>query len=308
MTTFDNRPLGAPMPVRDFKQTNELIRTEKIHLVCPVHGPYDGERTVAGGVVRHEFTECPKCAEERYNSPDAVAAREAEIREFEASEEKKARDTAQEAFDNAFRRSGIPADFYDKKLQDVRPIDPTVVEATRQARLYVQNFDRLKAKGYGFCFYGMVGTGKTMTACAILQELMPTVQGLYAPLWDVMQATRAANGYRPDTKRYDELAKAPLLVIDELGVQSGSGFEESLLMQIIDDRTANRRPTIFVTNLVPDSKKEGEAETLRSKLGLRIYNRICGRSVFMLFKGQSQRTRIKSIDEALAEFLTKEES
>ena len=101
---------------------------------------------------------------------------------------------------------------------------------------------------------------------------------------------------------YDALTSAPLLVIDEIGVQVGTSVEESQLMSVLDVRYSKHLPTIYVTNLLPDVKpdtQESNPNTLKAKLGERIFNRIYGSSVFLYFKGESQRKRIMSIEEVI---------
>ena len=275
-----------------------LINAVSLH--CDKHGDYTAEDIwVNGKCVRRNHV-CPKCAEEKYNSPEAVEERMRIQREQELLDEQRRKNAEQEAFDNAFRRSYIPDEFHGKLLKDVRGIHPTVAEAVRQAKLYVKNFESIREKGTGFCFYGSFGTGKTMTACAILQELMPEVEGYYIPLWDMIKAVKRSEAYQPDTTVYDRIISAPLLVVDEIGLQNGSSFEEDKLMQVIDVRVSRKRPTIFCTNLVPESNDE-RMIGLIDKIGSRLFNRIKGRSVFLLFDGESQRKRIKSIDEILME-------
>lgn len=75
-------------------------------------------------------------------------------------------------------------------------------------------------------------------------------------------------------------------------------------MSLLDVRYSRHLPTIYVTNLLPDVKpdvkdKSPNPNTLKAKIGERIFNRIYGSSVFLYFKGESQRKRIMSIEEIL---------
>ena len=85
-------------------------------------------------------------------------------------------------------------------------------------------------------------------------------------------------------------------------MQVGTSVEESQLMSVLDVRYSKHLPTIYVTNLLPDVKpdtQESNPNTLKAKLGERIFNRIYGSSVFLYFKGESQRKRIMSIEEVI---------
>lgn len=272
-----------------------------VEMTCPKHGKYIAEQAVVSGRIVHT-SQCPKCKEERLNSPEFIAEQKRKHDEAEALERKRTEDAKKEAHDTAVRRACIPDEFVGKTLKSFKETNAQLHEALRQARLYIANFEKVAAKGVGFCLYGQCGTGKTMLACAILQELLGKVQGRYVPMWDVLRAIRKADAFKADEDEYKALLNAPLLVIDEIGVQNGSSYEESQLMSLLDVRYSKHLPTIYVTNLLPDVKpdtKESNPNTLKAKLGERIFNRIYGSSVFLYFKGESQRKRIMSIEELI---------
>lgn len=272
-----------------------------VEVTCPKHGKYIAEQTIVSGRIAYT-SKCPKCEEERRNSPEFIAEQKRKHDEAEALERKRTEDAKKEAHDTAVRRACIPDEFVGKTLKSFKETNAQLHEAIRQARLYVANFEKVADKGVGFCLYGQCGTGKTMLACAILQELLGKVQGRYVPMWDVLRAIRKADAFKADEDEYKALLNAPLLVIDEIGVQNGSSFEESQLMSLLDVRYSKHLPTIYVTNLLPDVKpdtQESNPNTLKAKLGERIFNRIYGSSVFLYFKGESQRKRIMSIEELI---------
>lgn len=272
-----------------------------VEMTCPKHGKFIAEQAIVSGRVVYT-SKCPKCEEERRNSPEFIAEQKRIHDEAEALERKRAEDAQKEAHDTAVRRACIPDEFVGKTLKGFRETNAQLCEALRQARLYVDNFEKIAPKGVGFCLYGQCGTGKTMLACAILQELLGKVQGKYVAMWNVLRAVRKADAFKAETAEYDALTSAPLLVIDEIGVQVGTSVEESQLMSVLDVRYSKHLPTIYVTNLLPDVKpdtQESNPNTLKAKLGERIFNRIYGSSVFLYFKGESQRKRIMSIEEVI---------
>lgn len=290
----------------NWQSLSRLNTVRDVECNCEKHGRYMGREWLRRDEVVQADLECPICRAELLNSPEhkaAVEAFEKEMRELEEAqkkaEEERQAEIEHDAFIAKMARMRIPNDYIGTTLDDVRPIDQTVAEAVKQAKLYVSNYDKLASDGLGFVFYGAFGTGKTMLSCAILQALSDRVEGLYVTIWQLMKIVKDSESYGADTKELRRLTKVPVLVIDEIGAQQGNSFEEGLLMQVVDVRVSHKRPTIFVTNLLPASKDEKRKDTLQAKLGKRLFNRIVGRSWFLMFKGESQRKRLPSIYEML---------
>jgi DNA replication protein DnaC len=79
---------------------------------------------------------------------------------------------------------------------------------------------------------------------------------LFMVVPDLLDHLRAA--YRPESELgYDELFEmlrsAPLLVLDDLGVQSATPWAEEKLFQLINHRYGAQMPTVFTSNLSLDS-------------------------------------------------------
>ena len=100
---------------------------------------------------------------------------------------------------------------------------------------------------------GPSGCGKTHLAAAIANRC---IQGGRAVLFmvvpDLLDHLRAA--YQPDSEvGYDDLFEllrnAPVLVLDDLGVQSATPWAEEKLFQLINHRYSAQMPTVFTTNL-----------------------------------------------------------
>jgi DNA replication protein DnaC len=64
-----------------------------------------------------------------------------------------------------------------------------------------------------------------------------------------------------------ELLTAPdLLILDEVGIQSGSDFEKNLIFDVLNERYARRRPVILLSNLEP--------KEISAFLGERVMDRL----------------------------------
>ena len=104
---------------------------------------------------------------------------------------------------------------------------------------------------------GPSGCGKTHLASAIAGRCIEKGQSaLFMVVPDLLDHLRAA--YQPGSEvGYDELFElvrnAPVLVLDDLGVQSATAWAEEKLFQLINHRYSAQMPTVITTNLDPAS-------------------------------------------------------
>src|SRR6185503_10674170 len=102
-------------------------------------------------------------------------------------------------------------------------------------------------------FSGAYGCGKTHLAAAIANEVTkqgePALFVVVPDLLDHLRATFNPNSLTPYDKRFDEVRRAPLLVLDDLGTQSATPWAEEKLYQLFNYRYNARLPTVVTTNL-----------------------------------------------------------
>jgi DNA replication protein DnaC len=102
---------------------------------------------------------------------------------------------------------------------------------------------------------GPSGCGKTHLSAAIAGRCIENGQAaLFMVVPDLLDHLRAA--YQPGSEvGYDELFEmvrnAPVLVLDDLGVQSATPWAEEKLFQLINHRYSAQAPTVITTNLDP---------------------------------------------------------
>lgn len=242
---------------------------------CQKHGAYLAK--VVYGLDNKKLSDgiCPVC--QRLKD-------EAEAKAKAAAKAKLAAEKERKRLETALGRACIPADFKDKSFETFIADTPELKDALALAKRFVKGWAKACEGGYGLLFYGNPGTGKSHLAISILKALLPQVTGLYTRVPDMIGYIRAQ--WRPDgetssyaaIRRYVDL---DLLVLDELGVQSGSINEQTLLFEVIDARLSEKRPTIFLSNLKP--------KNLAPIIGERLVDRIKGKCVPQQFSGESRR-------------------
>lgn len=113
--------------------------------------------------------------------------------------------------------------------------------------------------------YGQIGTGKTMLASIVAQALMKRHTPRFFQACEMLAARKDMFGERrmlDDIEKYrpgpesmtmcnpiDVACDAELLVLDDLGVESGTQFDAQTLEQIFDRRYRDLMPTIITSNV-----------------------------------------------------------
>ncbi len=146
-------------------------------------------------------------------------------------------------------------------------------EIVQKCRSYVDNFGKpgkVLDQGTSLCLVGAPGTGKTHIACAMGVAIAKAGYNVaYKRLYELMRQIK--NTYAHGAKDSEEgiinnLTKADLLILDEVGLKTLSEHESSLVYQVIDQRYEAVRPTVIVSNL--------SEEDLGKHLGPRTIDRM----------------------------------
>ncbi len=102
-------------------------------------------------------------------------------------------------------------------------------------------------------FMGQHGCGKTHLAAAIANERVaagaPALFVVVPDLLDHLRATYSPTSRVQYDRRFDEIRSTPLLVLDDLGVESATPWAKEKLFQILNYRYAARLPTVITMAL-----------------------------------------------------------
>ena len=121
--------------------------------------------------------------------------------------------------------------------------------------------------------HGPRGTGKTQLACCLIRDAcLAEVPAQYTTAIGFFLHVRAAFSGGPDTERavIQAYLSPGLLVIDEIHERGNTPWEDRLLGHVVNERYANLRSTILVTNET--------AQAAAKNLGASITDRVreCG--------------------------------
>lgn len=162
-----------------------------------------------------------------------------------------------------FRRTGVDQDQSDLStlnLHSDQSFDSFDLRARELPRPQAENLQLALDTAKEFAenpadwlvFYSVVnGNGKTHLAAAVANAVEkrgePALFVLVPDLLDYLRATyNPASGARYD-KRFDEVKKAPLLILDDLGTESATAWAREKLYQLFNYRYNARLPTVITT-------------------------------------------------------------
>lgn len=237
-----------------------MTQTDDIELTraqtCDVHGAFTekGIRFNLGAASTDLWQGCARCATE---------AREAAERRQQ--EEEAAREAR--AIEAHFGSACIPTRFRGVGFDSYAATTPEQERVLNVVRDYA---DCLPNGGACLILAGGCGTGKTHLALAAAQQHMKAGStALYVTVLDLVRMLR--DTWRKDSGDSESqvlgrLSRVGLLVIDEVGVQYGTGAEQLALTTVIDRRYREQMPMILLTNMEPAPFAEAVGERSADRL------------------------------------------
>lgn len=137
-----------------------------------------------------------------------------------------------------------------------------------------QKFQKFKKEGYGLFIWSKTkGTGKTMLACVILNEAVMRYMtpARFITVYDYLDmVTESWKDKTGDiSARLRDIENTPLLVLDDIGVQSVDKLTNDKLFKLIDKRYNKKLVTIYTSNKkIPDL---GLDDRITSRISAKSY-------------------------------------
>ena len=107
--------------------------------------------------------------------------------------------------------------------------------------------------------WGERGSGKSHLCAAVDNAFaVSAIPSLFITMPDLIASLRQAMDLQNNTEqesysgRMQTFKKAPVLILDDLGAETGSAWSDSVLFEILDYRYRNRLPTMIASNVNPD--------------------------------------------------------
>lgn len=155
-------------------------------------------------------------------------------------------------------RSRIPPEYKDMMAKDFKWGIYGVNLNKEQGKIlqYITRYEEFREKGMGLYIHsGTKGSGKTMLACCVLNEISSRYYGSvkFVNALDFLEMTK--KGFNYDNPEVETLYICKTLVIDDIGAQLDKEWINTVFYRLVNDRYNNHKPTIYTSNLSIDQLK-----------------------------------------------------
>lgn len=201
---------------------------------------------------------------------------------------------------NKLKFANVPYVYREAKMKDIKMSlyakqeSKNVIKAIlTSVKWWLDHLEDMEERGQGLYMWSEVkGSGKTLTASALANELMNTYKKKVKFATSMQIITEIKGSWDKESgvsesKLLRDLAEVDFLVIDDFGTEKAKDWVSERFYQIINSRYIERKVTIFTSNTVIN----------RLEYDDRITNRITERCFNIHFPEESVRTYIAKMNE-----------
>ncbi|WP_339806132.1 ATP-binding protein [uncultured Marinobacter sp.] len=234
--------------------------TEKRKGECEIHGAFeDRHYSGEGNITTAGWAGCPTCKKLQWDE-------EARQQILKENAEREAR-----RIDSMVDNSGIPSRFRKKSFDNFKAVNQKAASHLKKVREYGDVVAGDDHGGRCLLMLGKVGNGKTHLACALLEKVIrdtrqPAYYWTFSELVRYVKASFSKGAEHSEDDAYKDFAKGRLAVLDEVGMQNFTEFEQAVAYEAINARYLAERPTVLITNL--------QAKDLPLCVGERVVDRL----------------------------------
>lgn len=149
------------------------------------------------------------------------------------------------------------AGIHDPRLRDCTFAADDGQDTTTSAicRRYPEKWDQVTRDNIGLLLWGATGCGKTFFAACIANALIEREVGVALTSIPDLSARLTANYGDARETVLEEVKRAPLLILDDVGFERSTPTGIENAFSIVDARYDSGKPLIVTTNLTPDEIK-----------------------------------------------------
>ena len=174
--------------------------------------------------------------------------------------------------------------FTDPAMQDwTFANDNGKCQQMKHAHFYVEHWATMQAENIGYLLWGGVGTGKSYFAGCIANALMEQEVAVRMTNFALILNDLTAS-YEGRNEYIARLCRAPLLVLDDFGMERSTEYGLEQVYNVIDSRYRSRKPLIVTTN-IPLQDLQHPQDTAHA----RIYDRLLEMCAPIRFSGENFR-------------------
>ncbi|PJZ68111.1 DNA replication protein DnaC [Leptospira perolatii] len=172
------------------------------------------------------------------------------------------------------RKAGIPPRYKYRTLDRMDTSELSFLIAHDWAADLVLKWKELGKSAQGLYLWGGTGSGKTLLACAILNELVfrygmeckyaKINRDFLSTLRDTYQKDSELHGMEKTIER--QFSEVEVLVLDDFGANKESDWANSKLYDLIDSRYEQEKLTILTSNISLSAWKETAEGRIFSRL------------------------------------------
>lgn len=189
----------------------------------------------------------------------------------------------------AFKHSGLSAKALTRYFENYKTYDARQTERIDICKQYALNFGDAMQAGSSLLLIGNPGTGKNHLMYAIANHVLNSgYKVLFTKATYFLRQIKATynKSYSGPNEQQiiNNLLKPDLLLLDEIGNQGGTGFEERIIFEVIDGRNEEFKPIIMASNCLLNE--------ITNVIGNRSFDRLKENAKVLDFPWSSYRSKV----------------